>query len=204
MSRDVRHWCVRRRRVVLTPRRWRQVLERLTLLGGDGGKKARSPGRARISRQTTAQGRPECFRFTCMLVCAFLVHQCTRDRGCSVHPAFSAPLCGSNLSECANGRLYGQPPVAGTEPVAPRSDRACKRARDSSGVFLNPNSCKGFEPEPSKEGSGRWHKMIWLSWVSMSPRTRWMCAFARCLNGRRSQTPQAATASWWLGFASTR
>jgi hypothetical protein len=27
----------------------------------DGGKKARSPGRARISRQTIAQGRPECF-----------------------------------------------------------------------------------------------------------------------------------------------
>ena len=47
-----------------------------------------------------------------------------------------------------------QPPVAGAEPVAPKGDRACNRARDSSGVFLNPNSCKGFEPEPSKEGSG--------------------------------------------------
>jgi hypothetical protein len=47
-----------------------------------------------------------------------------------------------------------KPPVAGTEPVAPKGDRVCKRARDSSGVFLNPNSCKGFEPEPSKEGSG--------------------------------------------------
>src|SRR6202042_307081 len=31
-----------------------------------------SPGRARISRRAIAQGRPECFRFTCMLVCAFL------------------------------------------------------------------------------------------------------------------------------------
>jgi hypothetical protein len=31
-----------------------------------------SPGRARISRQAIAQGRPECSRFTCMLVCAFL------------------------------------------------------------------------------------------------------------------------------------
>src|SRR5690349_10827868 len=30
-------------------------------LAGDGGKKARSPGRARISRKTIAQGRPECF-----------------------------------------------------------------------------------------------------------------------------------------------
>jgi hypothetical protein len=33
--------------VVLTPRRWRQVLERLTLLWSDGVKKARSPRRAR-------------------------------------------------------------------------------------------------------------------------------------------------------------
>jgi hypothetical protein len=40
----------RRSRVVLTPRRWRQVLEKQAsckLLGGDGGKQARSPGRAR-------------------------------------------------------------------------------------------------------------------------------------------------------------
>jgi hypothetical protein len=50
--------------------------------------------------------------------------------------------------------VASEPPVAGTEPVAPKGDRACERARDSSGVFLNPNSCKGFEPEPSKEGSG--------------------------------------------------
>ena len=32
--------------MVLTPRRWRQVLEK-QLLGGEGGNKARSPGRAR-------------------------------------------------------------------------------------------------------------------------------------------------------------
>jgi hypothetical protein len=42
--------CGRRSRVVLTPRRWRQVLEKQAsckFLGGDGGKQARSPGRAR-------------------------------------------------------------------------------------------------------------------------------------------------------------
>ena len=32
--------CVRQNRVVLTPRCWRQVSDRLTLIGGDGGKKA--------------------------------------------------------------------------------------------------------------------------------------------------------------------
>jgi hypothetical protein len=39
----------RRSRVVLTPRRWRQVLEKASckFLGDDGGNKARSPGRAR-------------------------------------------------------------------------------------------------------------------------------------------------------------
>jgi hypothetical protein len=38
----------------------------------------------------------------CMLVCAFLSANCTRDRGCSVHPAFPAPLLfveGESLSK---------------------------------------------------------------------------------------------------------
>jgi hypothetical protein len=39
------HPCGRRSRVVLTPRRWRQVSQKC--LRGDGGKQARSPGRAR-------------------------------------------------------------------------------------------------------------------------------------------------------------
>src|SRR3981081_3793923 len=52
---DERCCCVRRSRVVLTPRRWRQVrgvasaqpgLDK-TISAGDGGKRARSPGRAR-------------------------------------------------------------------------------------------------------------------------------------------------------------
>src|ERR1700735_4986353 len=48
----------RRNRVVLTPRRWRQVLKKLTLLGDDGDKKARSPGRAR--RKPLKPLRGEC------------------------------------------------------------------------------------------------------------------------------------------------
>src|ERR1700722_11221078 len=39
----------RRRRVVLTPRRWCQVLEKRRLLRGDGGQRARAPGRARYN-----------------------------------------------------------------------------------------------------------------------------------------------------------
>src|SRR6202140_1226407 len=56
---------------------------------------------------------------------------------------------------CQNVRTGGfhQPPVAGSEPVRARRPRACRGAWDRSGVFLNPNSCMGLEPEPSKEGS---------------------------------------------------
>ena len=50
-------------------------------------------GERDISLKTTAQGMPECSDCTCMLVCAFLAHYCTRDRGCSKHPAFPAPSC---------------------------------------------------------------------------------------------------------------
>jgi hypothetical protein len=58
------------------------------------------------------------------------------------------------LAECANRRLVGNRLLLELSPLRPKGDRACVRARDSSGVFLNPNSCKGFEPVPSKEGSG--------------------------------------------------
>ncbi len=47
-ARDERCCCGRRSRVVLTPRRWRQIREdALPRLAGDGDNKARSPGRAR-------------------------------------------------------------------------------------------------------------------------------------------------------------
>ena len=51
----------------------------------------RLQGEPGISRKTTAQGMPECSDCTCMLVCATLRTYCTRDRGCSKHPAFPAP-----------------------------------------------------------------------------------------------------------------
>ena len=59
---DERGWSVRRSRVVLAPRWWRQVPEKLTLLGDDGGKKPVHRGELDISRKAIAQGRPECFR----------------------------------------------------------------------------------------------------------------------------------------------
>jgi hypothetical protein len=51
----------------------------------DGGKKARSPGRSRISRNTIAQGRPDDPLSPVVLPRAFLLHA---DHGCGGHPVF--------------------------------------------------------------------------------------------------------------------
>src|SRR5689334_19420721 len=77
---DERGLCVRQNRVVLTPRRWRQVLKKLTLLRSDGGKKAVHRGDHDISRKAIAQGRPDALRWTCMLVCVFFAQLHTRPR----------------------------------------------------------------------------------------------------------------------------
>ena len=53
---DERRGCGRRNRVVLTPQAGVKSGEASR---GDGGKRHGSPGRARISRKTTAQGRPD-------------------------------------------------------------------------------------------------------------------------------------------------
>jgi hypothetical protein len=54
-------------------------------------RRIRRRGERGISRNTIVRGMPGCSDCTCMLVCAFYVHFCTRDRGCSKHPAFPAP-----------------------------------------------------------------------------------------------------------------
>jgi hypothetical protein len=46
---------------------------------------------------------------------------CTRDRGCSVHPVFPAPLCPENLSDCANGRLPTNRPLLELSPLRPKA-----------------------------------------------------------------------------------
>ena len=64
---------------------------RSKLLTGDGGKKPGHRGEHEGNRKTIAQGKPDCLRWTCMLVCAFFRTDRTRDRGCRAHPAFPAP-----------------------------------------------------------------------------------------------------------------
>src|ERR1700735_5495886 len=84
--------CGRRSRVVLTPRRWRQASQKC--LRGDGGKQARSPGRARNKLlKPSRAGMPGDPGATVVTTsCAFYL--CTRDCGCNGHPAFPAPSLG--------------------------------------------------------------------------------------------------------------
>ena len=81
----------RRSRVVLTPRRWRQVLREL-FPRGDGGKQARSPGRAR--RKPLKPLRRECRVMpvcTCGDYARVLFSFRTRGCGRIARPAFPAP-----------------------------------------------------------------------------------------------------------------
>ena len=78
--------------MVLMPRRWHQLGDDASHHAGDGGKKARSPGRARKKPlKPFAQGMPgrSGVPVVTTLVCFFLSH--ARPRVQSAHPAFPAP-----------------------------------------------------------------------------------------------------------------
>jgi len=101
--------------------------------------------------------------------------RCTRSRACSVestrvshdrstgnirhflHDGFNgflrAPVSGKHVRMCARAVLTNRPSLD-LSPIVLEGRRACRGAWDRPGVFLNPNSCTGPEPEPSKEGSG--------------------------------------------------
>src|SRR5690348_8771729 len=63
---------------------------------------------------------PDCFGKPAVTnACAY--YQCTRGCGCAKHPAFPAPLCPGNLSECANGRLDQNRPLLELSPLRPKA-----------------------------------------------------------------------------------
>jgi hypothetical protein len=108
--------CGRRSRVVLTPRRWRQVGERN--FTGDGGNKARSPWRApnKLLKPSRA-GMPGDPGATVVTnACAF--YHCARGCGCNGHPAFPTPSLGGSImhnsgdSRRGNAKLYLRAPDA--------------------------------------------------------------------------------------------
>ena len=82
--------CGRRSRVVLTPRRWRQVPES-KLLRGDGGKQSPvTEESAKETVKTIARGMPGVSGVTVVTnACAF--YHCARGCGRAGRPAFPAP-----------------------------------------------------------------------------------------------------------------
>jgi hypothetical protein len=94
------HPCGRRSRVVLTPRRWRQVGDDASHHADDGGKKARSPGRARRKPlKPLRAGMPGDPGATVVTnACVLLLY--TRGYGCNGHPAFPAPSLGQRRALC--------------------------------------------------------------------------------------------------------
>ena len=85
-----------------------------------------------VSRKAIAQGMPECSDCTCMLVCAFPCASCTRDRGCSVHPAFPAPSslvgetpCTPRTQCAARTRIHAQLSSSILCAIARWSGRSC-------------------------------------------------------------------------------
>src|SRR3981189_913318 len=114
---DERCCSVRRSRVVLTPRCWRQVRGGLvcpTGLGqslnplGDGGKRARSPGRARRKPlKPLRAGMPGDSGVLVVTRVRSTPTKCTRGRGCNGHPAFPTPSLGGRFIN-GSGALRGE------------------------------------------------------------------------------------------------
>jgi len=63
---------------------------------------SRSPGRARSKPYSHCAGKAGVFPLPCMLVCAFLGANCTRDRGCSSTRSSLRPLIPKRANEDAN------------------------------------------------------------------------------------------------------
>ena len=89
-------------------------------LGDDGGKRAVLRGEYEVSRKAIAQGMPECSGCSCMLVCVLFAHNCTRDRGCSKHPAFPAPSF--------EGEGFSKPRADHAARTRSRITRHCERS----------------------------------------------------------------------------
>jgi hypothetical protein len=139
----------------------------------DGGKRGRSPGRARISRKTIARGKPGCPGCTCSLT---RVHFCstlrTRDCGRSRRPAFPAPSrrregqrdCTTRANHAAGMRAHVPPPslrAKRSNPTLPRQRKldcfvAIAPRNDGAGDFKKPSqacACAGRLEQPAPPGA---------------------------------------------------
>ena len=92
-----------------------------------------------------------CSPLTCMLVCAILAQLAHETAGAARTRHSLRPCVLEICQNVTTGGSENNRPLPELSPLRPKANEPVKRARDSSGVFLNPNSCKGFEPVPGKE-----------------------------------------------------
>jgi hypothetical protein len=70
---------------------------------GDGGKRNSSPGRARYKPSNHCAGNAGVLQLYLYARVRILTHSCTRDRGCSKHPAFPAPSSSGRMNLQTSG-----------------------------------------------------------------------------------------------------
>ena len=124
--------CVRSSRVVLAPRMLAKSSWEARFSGATVTTSSLHREEHEVSRNTIAQGMSECFRSpvcSCapnahMLVCAKCAVFGTRDRGCSVHPAFPAPSLQERDNEIAKPGRKLRREIDFCRPCDPSTPRA--------------------------------------------------------------------------------
>jgi hypothetical protein len=110
------------------------ALRRREFLADNGGKKGRSPGRARISRKTIARGKPGCPGCTCQN----RVHSSLR----SAHGAAGAVGARLSLRPCSKGATRLQ----NSGKSCRGNENACFPASDPQGGLAGPRTPKPNAP----------------------------------------------------------
>jgi hypothetical protein len=98
---------------------------RQNISAGDGGKQARSPGRARRKPlKPLRAGMPGDFGVLVVTRVRSTNTKCTRDRGCNGHPAFPTPSLGGRSSNASGASRRG---IANAylEPIGCLNRRSC-------------------------------------------------------------------------------
>jgi hypothetical protein len=155
---DERCCCVRRSRVVLTPRRWRQV--RGCRVGPTGcrqnvspramvAKEPGSPGRARRKPlKPLRAGTPGDSGVLVVTRVRSTTTKCTRGRGCQGHPAFPTPSLGGRF---INGSGASRGEVANASGIGCLKTESEMRARRASASTITSPRLRG---EVEAEGFG--------------------------------------------------
>jgi hypothetical protein len=173
--------CGRRSRVVLTPRRWRQVPRKQKLPGGDGGKQARSPGRARNKLLKPLRAGMPGDPGATVVTTSCALYLCTRDCGCNGHPAFPAPPWGSATPSWGR-RIHAQ-----LGRIKPRERAAVSQTRilneDRHARACPGHPCFGC----TKDVGGR--KKTWMAGTSpaMTISFVWLAPFVEHLRETREK-----------------